>query len=55
VTVTNHKYEDGHYLTVRSAVPSDTLHFIIFETANGKVTRFRAGAKPGVEYVEGCS
>ena len=55
VTVTNHKYEDGHYLTVRAANAADTLHVIIFETAKGKVTRFRGGAKPGVEYVEGCS
>lgn len=55
VTVTNHKYEDGHYLTVRSATANDTLHRIIFETSNGKVTRYRAGAMPGVEYVEGCS
>ena len=55
VKVTDHKYEDGHYLTVRSAIPTDTLHFIIFETSNGKVTRMRGGAMPGVEYVEGCS
>ncbi len=55
VKVTNHKYEDGHYLTVRSATPTDTLHFIIFETSKGVVTRMRAGAMPGVAYVEGCS
>ena len=55
VTVSDHKYEDGHYLTVRSANRADTTHVIIFETTNGKVTRFRGGAKPGVEYVEGCS
>lgn len=55
LTVSNHKYEDGHYLTVRSATAADTLHLLVFETAQGKVTRMRAGAKPGVEYVEGCS
>jgi len=55
VKVTDHKYEDGHYLTIRSAIPTDTLHFIIFETSKGIVTRMRAGAMPGVEYVEGCS
>lgn len=55
VTVTNHKYDDGHYLTVRSANAADTMHVIVFETVKGKVTRFRGGAKPGVEFVEGCS
>ena len=55
LTVSNHKYEDGHYLTVRSANGADTLHLIVFETAQGKITRIRAGAKPGVEYIEGCS
>ena len=55
VSVTPHKYEDGHYLRVRSTNAADTSHLIIFETANGKVTRYRAGALPGVEYIEGCS
>lgn len=55
VTVSPHKYTDGHYLTVRAADASDTVHAIVFETDKGVVTRFRGGAKPGVQFVEGCS
>ena len=50
-----HKYEDGHYLVVLPGAPADTTHRIVFETARGVVTRFRAGVVPAVEYVEGCS
>jgi hypothetical protein len=55
VTVTQHKYEDGHYLTVVPPAPADKRYRIIFETARGRVTRYRAGMTPSVEYVEGCS
>ncbi|HEX7979066.1 MAG TPA: hypothetical protein VF461_10715 [Gemmatimonadaceae bacterium] len=55
VTVTPHKYEDGHYLTVTPPAPADKQFRIIFETARGRVTRYRAGKLPSVEYVEGCS
>jgi hypothetical protein len=55
VTVTPHKYEDGHYLTVIPSASSDKRYRIIFETARGRVTRYRAGIMPSVEYVEGCS
>lgn len=55
VTVTPHKYTDGHYLTVKAANAADSLYLIVFETDKGKVTRYRAGIKPGVEYIEGCS
>lgn len=54
VIVTPHKYTDGHYLTVKSANAADSLNFIIFETDKNKVTTFRAGLKPAVEYIEGC-
>lgn len=50
--VAPHKYEQGHYLTVID--PADTNHAIVFETRGGTVTRFRAGRRPQVEYVEGC-
>jgi hypothetical protein len=50
-----HKYEDGHYLVAIPGAPADTTHRIVFETANGVVTRFRSGIIPAVEYVEGCS
>ena len=53
VTVTPHKYEDGKYLTV-SAI-GDSSAAIVFETSKGRVTRYRAGRRPAVEYVEGCS
>lgn len=53
LTSTPHKYVAGRYLTVTE--PSDTGSTIVFETAGGRVTRFRAGRRPAVEYVEGCS
>lgn len=52
VEVTPHKYTDGHYLTV---IPTNNQGRIIFETDGEKVTRFRAGKMPEVEWVEGCS
>jgi hypothetical protein len=54
VTVTPLKYTDGHYLTVTPASPSDSGFRIVFETEKGRVTRYRAGRRPPVEYVEGC-
>lgn len=55
VTVSPHKYTDGHYLTVRAANAADSMNILVFETEHGKVTRFRGGIRPWVEYVEGCS
>jgi hypothetical protein len=55
VKVTPHKYEDGHYLTVTPIAAADGQFRIVFETARGRVTRYRAGLMPSVEYVEGCS
>lgn len=52
VEVTPHKYTGGHYLTV---VPANGSSRIIFETDGSKVTRYRAGRMPEVEWVEGCS
>lgn len=53
VRVTPHKYEPrGHYLTVDAT--GDTLHRIVFETNGRRVTRFRAGRRPAVDYVEAC-
>ena len=51
--VSAHKYDDGHYITVVDAI--DTTFAMVFETSGGRVTRFRAGRRPPVEYVEGCS
>ena len=55
VKVTPHKYEDGHYLTVTPTAAADKQLRIVFETTRGRVTRYRAGRMPAVEYVEGCS
>ena len=47
-----HKYTDGHYLVVLSP---DSSRALVFETDGTHVTEFRAGRRPAVEYVEGCS
>lgn len=54
VEVQPHKYTDGHYLVVRPA-DGDTTRLLVFETDGSRVLRFRAGQRPQVEYVEGCS
>ena len=51
VSLSPHKYTDGHYLTV----PADSGHRIVFETDGERVTRYRVGRLPEVEWVEGCS
>jgi hypothetical protein len=49
-----HKYRpDGRYLTV--SADGNAPGSLIFETAAGRVTRYRAGQRPQVEWVEGCS
>jgi hypothetical protein len=56
VAVTPHKYvEGGHYLTVTPAAPADSAYRIVFETNEGRVTRYRAGRLPSVRYIEGCA
>jgi hypothetical protein len=49
------KYSDEPDLRIRSAIPNDTLHEIIFETLEGSIHRYHAGQRPQVRYVEGCS
>lgn len=44
-------YEEGGHLYI----VEDGANAIIFETANGKVESFRAGAHPQVDYKEGCA
>jgi hypothetical protein len=46
-----HKYTDGHYLVVDAA----GNRRLVFETDGAKVTRYRTGAVPQVDWVEGCS
>jgi hypothetical protein len=55
VTASPHKYTEGQYLTVTPASPADSAFRLIFETEAGRVTRYRSGRLPQVEYVEGCS
>ena len=40
----------GHYLKIRTTRTTG----YVFETERGRVSRFRAGIYPAVEYVEGC-
>ena len=47
-----HKYTDGRYLVV---TPADTTRRLVFETDGARVLRYRAGRRPEVEWVEGCS
>ena len=48
-----HKYTDGKYLRIKDAASGNAL---LFETdAAGKVTEWRVGMPPQVDYVEGCS
>jgi hypothetical protein len=55
VTTTPHKYDpSGHNLTVRPSAVADSMFRIVFETDGQRVTRFRAGRLPAVQYVEGC-
>ncbi|MEX1258836.1 MAG: hypothetical protein WEG36_14575 [Gemmatimonadota bacterium] len=49
-----HKYTDGKYLTVTPGEPEEAKLRIVFETDGARVERFRAGALPAVEWVEGC-
>jgi hypothetical protein len=55
VRVTPHKYTGptGHYLTV--SAPPDSVHLIVFETDGRTVVNYRAGRRPAIELVEGCS
>jgi hypothetical protein len=47
--------DSGHYLTFVPRESADTAYRLIFETDGAKVMRYRAGLRPAVEYVEGCS
>jgi hypothetical protein len=49
-----HKYTTGKYLIVPS--PADSTFRFVFETdEEGRVTRYRSGRLPEVEWVEACS
>jgi hypothetical protein len=55
VSAMPHKYvTGGEYLTVRPAAPTDSTLRTIFEAESGRVTRYRSGRVPEVEWVERC-
>jgi hypothetical protein len=51
VAISPHKYTDGRYLTIAP----ETGYRAIFETDGERVTRYRVGRVPEVDWVEGCS
>jgi hypothetical protein len=58
IQVTPHEYtssQGGHYLTFIPKDAADKDYRIVFETLKGRVTQFRSGKLPEVEYVEGCA
>ncbi|MGM3309106.1 hypothetical protein ACSQ6I_24535 [Anabaena sp. WFMT] len=56
IKVTPHNYvQKGHYLTLIPKDKADQNYRVVFETDGQRVTRYRSGKLPEVEYVEGCS
>ena len=55
IQVTPHKYvKGGHYLTFTSKEPLYKNYRVVFETDGKRVTQYRAGKLPEVEFVERC-
>ncbi|MGI0492790.1 hypothetical protein ACN4EG_13485 [Alkalinema pantanalense CENA528] len=56
IQVQQHEYDPkGHYLVFVPKDKADRNFRVVFETDGQKVTRFRSGKLPEVEYVEGCA
>jgi hypothetical protein len=56
IKVEPHKYvSGGHYLIFVPKDKVDSKYRLVFETDGKKVTEFRSGKLPEVEYVERCS
>lgn len=56
IKVTPHEYvKNGHYLTLIPKDKADQNYRVVFETDGQRVTRYRSGKLPEVEFVEGCS
>ena len=54
ISATPHKYvQGGQYLTVKPVAPQDSLR-LVFESESGRITRYRIGRIPQVEWVERC-
>lgn len=55
IKVTPHKYiSGGHYLTFTSKYPLYKNYRVVFETDGQRVTQYRAGKLPEVEFIERC-
>jgi hypothetical protein len=57
IKVTPHPYgrdRTDHYLTFYPKDRQDQDYRLIFETRKNKVSRFRGGHLPAVDYIEGC-
>ncbi|MDQ6736892.1 MAG: hypothetical protein M3Z30_04235 [Gemmatimonadota bacterium] len=56
VTVQPSKYvTGGHTIVVSPIPPTDSGRRMVFETDGSKITSYRAGRVPEVQWVEGCS
>jgi len=55
VTVQPHPYTNGHYLIATSDKPDLANYRFVFETDGARVTAFRSGREPDVEFIEGCA
>jgi hypothetical protein len=55
IQVTPHNHvSGGHYLTLVPQDEGDRAYRLVFETDGRRVTHFRAGKLPEVEYAQGC-
>ncbi|MBW4561575.1 MAG: hypothetical protein KME32_10560 [Mojavia pulchra JT2-VF2] len=51
----HHYVQGGHYLTFIPKDAADKNYRVVFETDGKRVTQFRSGKLPEVQFVEGCS
>jgi len=52
VVVSDHEYQEGHYLAVYS---TDRRSAVVFDTDGNRIRSFRIGRLPEALHVEGCS
>ncbi len=56
MSIEPHKYvANAHYLVVSPIPPTDSNFRLVFETDGSRVTSYRAGRLPEVQWVEGCA
>ena len=55
IVVSKHEYTpNGHYLTFLSKDKADKNYALVFETDGKRVTQYRSGQQPQVQFIEGC-